>query len=418
MKATRKSFFKTLLVALTFVFATCCFQGITAEAATPSLKKKSVSLKVGQTYTLEVKNATKKVTWSSSNKKVVSVKSTSGANKKKAKISAVKSGKATITAKVGSKKLKATVTVKGFSVNKKTASVNEGSAITLTAQNAGKKVSWTSSNKSVAKIVQTSGTNSSKVTILGVSNGTATITGKIGSAKVTTKVTVKHVHSWAAATCTTPQTCTKCGATSGSVLSHNWNGPDATCQSPKVCAYGCGQVLQTVGHSAAIGDRATCTHDVYCQYGCGTLISHIEHNYVNGICSYNCGTVRLTDFFSMNISQFGGPTSVVRVAIDNTLMNINPQRLYVGIEEDLVNGNVCKLTTGGRTYTGLLVSSATSTTPISHDPYGNAGWGTTFFRLTDSVNIDLSATIEFQIRFIGQKYKVTVSRTGYTWQKI
>lgn len=422
MKEKCKKLFRTLFVALTFVFAVCGFEGIggvTAQAATPALKKKTVTLNAGQEYTLQVTNASQKVTWSSSNKKVVSVKSTSGTKKTKAKIVAVKPGKATITAKVGSKKLKATVTVRSFTVNKKTASVKEGSAITLTAKNAGKNVTWKSSNPAVAKIVQISGSKKSKITVLGVSKGTATITGKIGSVKVTTKVTVKHVHSWAKATCTSPKTCKTCGATTGSVLPHNYSGPNATCQREKVCANGCGTVLQSkTGHSGAVGEVATCTHDVYCQYGCGTLISHIEHNYVNGICSYNCGTVRLTDFFSMNISQFGGPMSVVRVYIDNSLMRNNVNRLYVGIEEDIVNGNVCKLTTGGKVYEGLLVSSSTSTTPIRVDTYGSAGYGTTFFRLTESTTIGLDATIEFQIRFIGQKYKVVVSRTGYTWTKI
>jgi len=41
-------------------------------------------------------------------------------------------------------------------------------------------------------------------------------------------------HVWTAATCTTPATCTKCGATDGSAAGHTWI--DATCTSPKTCS--------------------------------------------------------------------------------------------------------------------------------------------------------------------------------------
>ncbi len=42
-----------------------------------------------------------------------------------------------------------------------------------------------------------------------------------------------HVHSFSAATCTAPRTCS-CGATEGSANGHNWK--DATYTSPKTCA--------------------------------------------------------------------------------------------------------------------------------------------------------------------------------------
>lgn len=68
------------------------------------LNQKTLSIKVGQSKTLKVKNTTKKVKWSSSNKKVAKVKA--------GKVTGVKAGKATIKAKVGNKTLKCTVTVK------------------------------------------------------------------------------------------------------------------------------------------------------------------------------------------------------------------------------------------------------------------------------------------------------------------
>ena len=43
-----------------------------------------------------------------------------------------------------------------------------------------------------------------------------------------------HVHTWDDATCTTPKTCTECGATEGKALGHTWQ--NATCTNPKTCA--------------------------------------------------------------------------------------------------------------------------------------------------------------------------------------
>lgn len=71
----------------------------------PKLNKKKVTLYVGKTAKLKVKNTKKKVKWSSSKKSVATVTKTG-------KVTAKKKGKATITAKVAKKKLKCTVTVK------------------------------------------------------------------------------------------------------------------------------------------------------------------------------------------------------------------------------------------------------------------------------------------------------------------
>ena len=46
------------------------------------------------------------------------------------------------------------------------------------------------------------------------------------------------VHSYAAATCTKPQTCTKCGATTGSSLGHNSSGRSYLSKAPTCTAEG------------------------------------------------------------------------------------------------------------------------------------------------------------------------------------
>ncbi|MGN0706938.1 MAG: hypothetical protein ACI4JC_02950 [Faecalibacterium sp.] len=40
-------------------------------------------------------------------------------------------------------------------------------------------------------------------------------------------------HDWIAATCTAPETCSKCGKTRGEAVGHSWT--EATCTSPKTC---------------------------------------------------------------------------------------------------------------------------------------------------------------------------------------
>ncbi|MCD7824716.1 MAG: Ig-like domain-containing protein [Clostridiaceae bacterium] len=91
--------------------------GITPDNTVKAASKKasvskSMSITVGKTKKLTVKNANKKVKWSTSNKKVAKVTKSTGKKKNVATIKGVKAGTATITAKVGKQKLKCKVTVK------------------------------------------------------------------------------------------------------------------------------------------------------------------------------------------------------------------------------------------------------------------------------------------------------------------
>ena len=64
-----------------------------------------------------------------------------------------------------------------------------------------------------------------------------------------------HTHSFSAATCTTPKTCS-CGATEGDANGHNWK--DATCSDPKICTV-CGTTSGlTAGHNFSNGKCTTC----------------------------------------------------------------------------------------------------------------------------------------------------------------
>lgn len=77
----------------------------TVSAASIKLNKREKTIYEGNTYKLKVIGTNKKVTWSSSNKKVATVNS-------KGKVTAKYNGTATIIAKVGSKKLNCKINVK------------------------------------------------------------------------------------------------------------------------------------------------------------------------------------------------------------------------------------------------------------------------------------------------------------------
>lgn len=178
------------------------------------LNKTKVTLRVGKTVTLKLKNNKKRVKWSTSNKKVATVTA-------KGKVKAKKKGKATIIAKVGKKKYKCKVTVQPkkptktpaalkvtppptnkptikptptptvqatkISLNRTTLTLPVGSSTdlvpTIEPENATETdISWESSDTSVATVVD------GKVTASAL--GTATITAKVGEVSTTCEVEV------------------------------------------------------------------------------------------------------------------------------------------------------------------------------------------------------------------------------------
>ncbi|MCH5264767.1 MAG: Ig-like domain-containing protein [Lachnospiraceae bacterium] len=99
--------FKKILVVLLAFVMTLSLMPVQAEAAKKvKLNKKTLSLKVGKSYTLKLKNAkSKNVKWSSSKKSVATVS-------QKGKVKAKKKGSCKITAKYENKKYVCKVTVK------------------------------------------------------------------------------------------------------------------------------------------------------------------------------------------------------------------------------------------------------------------------------------------------------------------
>ena len=83
---------------------------VTTEAA-PELNKTEVTVQVGDKVKLKVKNTTKTITWSTSDKSIAAVNQNGVVKGKSA-------GEVTITAKVGKKKLECEVTVVSGSVSR------------------------------------------------------------------------------------------------------------------------------------------------------------------------------------------------------------------------------------------------------------------------------------------------------------
>ncbi len=198
---------KRILVLLmtSLVLISCVSAGSVSLAATKKVKsitlnKKSITIYVGDTYKLTAtvsptKASNKKLTWSTSDKKIVTVSS--------GKITAKKAGTATVTAKAkdgSGKKAACKVTVKkrpvtAVKLNKTKATIYTGNTLTLKAtispSNAtNKKVTWKSSNSKVAAV-------NSKGKITAKKSGTATISVVTadGSKKATCKITVKNYYT-------------------------------------------------------------------------------------------------------------------------------------------------------------------------------------------------------------------------------
>ena len=87
-------------------------------------------------------------------------------------------------------------------------------------------------------------------------------------------------HTWNAATCTTPKTCSKCGATEGDPAEHIWNA--ATCTTPQTCS----QCETTKGKAAGHSwEKATCTTPKTCSVCKITQGTATGHKWTDATCS-------------------------------------------------------------------------------------------------------------------------------------
>lgn len=185
MKITKR------VIAIVMVLVFCLTSiSVSVSAATKThLNKSKTVITLGGSYNLKLISSTnkvitsKKVSWKSSNAKIVKVNSNG-------KIYGISKGKATISSKYNGKTYKCTVTVKPASRKYASKTLYVGSKITQTLTSpSGKKISsskitWTTSNKKVATV-------SSKGTITAKGKGKATITAKYLGEKYSCTITVK-----------------------------------------------------------------------------------------------------------------------------------------------------------------------------------------------------------------------------------
>ena len=179
-----------LLLSFLMVISMIPATGLTVEAATkPKLAKKSVSIVIGGTSKIKVKNAPKgaKITYKSAKKIIATVS-------KQGKVKGIKSGttKITVSVKKNSKTTRLTykVTVKKPKLSKNKLSLVSGKTAKLSVKNRPKKAkyTWQSSNSKVATINKNG-------TVVAKAEGTANIKVTVKTAKRTyslsCKVTVK-----------------------------------------------------------------------------------------------------------------------------------------------------------------------------------------------------------------------------------
>lgn len=163
---------------------------IIAEAAetTPKLvSEKSGTFYIGEKCTITLENSgTSKIKWSTTNKKVASIKT----NGNQVTVTAKKKGTAYVCAKVNKKTYKYKVVVKNAALSASKKSINTGASFSLSCKYVSPSSKWTVSNKNILSITKL---NTNKYTVTAKKAGTAYVKVNSGGKTVKCKVTVKNV---------------------------------------------------------------------------------------------------------------------------------------------------------------------------------------------------------------------------------
>lgn len=146
----------------------------------PKMSKKKETVAVKGSIDLRITNATnKKAVWSTSDKSVATVD-------KNGKVTGVKEGNVTITAKVEHKKIKCTVKVIDVKMYFPTMNIGVGETRVPTICGTREKAAWSSSDKSIVSV-------NKEGEMTGLKAGTTTITAKVAGRKLKCQVTVKEI---------------------------------------------------------------------------------------------------------------------------------------------------------------------------------------------------------------------------------
>lgn len=149
------------------------------QAATVSISKSSMSLIVGNTYTLRLNGTTKTGKWSSANKKIATVDS-------KGKVTALKAGKTEIYVQFNNKKYSCKLTVKDPVLNYKSIKLDVDDIIDLRLKGVKGKIKWSSENPKIASVDSTG-------EFIANAPGKVNIKASVGSSTYVCKVTVNKI---------------------------------------------------------------------------------------------------------------------------------------------------------------------------------------------------------------------------------
>lgn len=186
---------KYVISAIILGISCLCAVPVQADAKA-KLSETKVYLAIGQKKQLKVTKTKKKVTWSSSDKKIVKVT-------KKGKIQGIKKGKATITAKIKGQKMKCKVKVKDAVIPIKEVRKIENAGFVMIGYFAD-KITCKSSNPEIATVLLTKGGpaeegpgNEAELVVYGHKTGTITITirNDCNKKKMQFKVKVKRTEA-------------------------------------------------------------------------------------------------------------------------------------------------------------------------------------------------------------------------------
>lgn len=136
-----------MAVGSTTITATVGSKKVTSKVTVIRIKEKKLTLTPGQTSTLKVTGTSSPITWSSSDKSVVTVSDTGI-------VTAKAPGSANVIAAVDGKQLISSITVISLNATEKVMEVGGFSGYTFTLKMLGTtdKVTWTSSNPAVATV--------------------------------------------------------------------------------------------------------------------------------------------------------------------------------------------------------------------------------------------------------------------------
>ena len=218
-RTTLRHILTAIILALSLAVALPTTMSV--DAAGAKLNKTKVTVCTGKTYTLKMSGVSQKVSWTTSNKKIVSVTKKSGKKAEKCTIKANKKGTATVTAKVKvgkkTKTFKCKVTVKGHSYGDATYQwSSDKSKCTATKE-------CTRCHKKLSQTVKTSKKTTTKATC--TEKGKRTYTAKFSKYDFGTKkknVSIKALghafdkvsYKWNASysACTAKAVCSRCNA--------------------------------------------------------------------------------------------------------------------------------------------------------------------------------------------------------------